>query len=165
MFTRGRVDREADRHMQIGFLSDKRWPPAPAGHVTPARSPAEHESVECMISAILPPLSYHLSVYLDVCLYFFVCSFATNTVCARPKSPPPPSSSTFIPSISSSFLSITAIFTSLFSVIFLGVKPKCCSLRLAPRLVYHCVCWSLSPPIIAQHSPCLIGYIFFYSLW
>lgn len=89
MFTRGRVDREADRHMQIGFLSDKRWPPAPAGHVTPARSPAEHESVECMISAILPPLSYHLSVYLDVCLYFFVCSFATNTVCARPKSPPP----------------------------------------------------------------------------
>lgn len=42
----------------------------------------------------------------------------------------------------------------------LGVKPKSCSLRLTPRCVYHCVRWSLSLSIIAQHSPCLIGYIF-----
>lgn len=68
----GRESRQAnaDRFLIIQVVA-----PAPAGHVTPARSPVEHEPAEydkvsvISLTLFLPPLS--LSAYLDVCLYFF----------------------------------------------------------------------------------------------
>ncbi|KAG7497514.1 hypothetical protein JOB18_039068 [Solea senegalensis] len=45
MFTRAGAIGEQGGHMQIAFLSEEWWPPAPAGHVTPAWSQVEYETL------------------------------------------------------------------------------------------------------------------------
>lgn len=89
---------------------------APAGRVTPARSPVEHDTVPLTFSVIFVMLTYNSTRFLPIlmCACIYVCRTATNTICALTKNPPP-RLHLFLFSHS-----ILAVFTSLFSVTFLG---------------------------------------------
>lgn len=152
MFTRGRMDRKADRHMQIGFLSNKWWPWT-CWPCNSARSPVEHgpEAFWCFLATTL---SFCLSG-----LYFYV-KCCNKHICAWPKN------IFFLPFLPLSF-TLSPIFSfSQFSqylhpylVSNSGGQTKVLYPQAGWRLVYHCVCWSLSLPIITLHFSCLI-YLF-----
>lgn len=66
---------------------------APAGRVTPARSPVEHDTVPLTFfsfSVIFVMLTYNSTRFLPIlmCACIYVCRTATNTICALTKNPP-----------------------------------------------------------------------------